>query len=315
MFYVRPGSRLRDLRHAIRTTSPSLLYFNSLFSPWYTTLPLGLGRLLHAGIPMLLAPRGECSPGALRLSATKKSLFLQLSRLVGVHRRVTFHASTVVEADEIKRVFPNAPIAVAPDTPSPPIAELPSVQPKSAGSLRICFLSRVTPKKNLAYAIERLRELRGQVSLDIYGFIDDQDYWDRCSALIKGLPANMTVEYRGILRPEDVQATLARYDLFLLPTLGENFGHVFMEALSAGVPIVISDRTPWRDLPRERTGWDLPLEDPSSFDLVLREAVEWDEQERNARRLACRAYAFRKYAEFANLDAWRAMFTAVGART
>ena len=37
---------------------------------------------------------------------------------------------------------------------------------------------------------------------------------------------------------------------FLLPTGGENFGHAIFEALSCGVPALISDRTPWRDLLR-----------------------------------------------------------------
>jgi hypothetical protein len=52
---------------------------------------------------------------------------------------------------------------------------------------------------------------------------------------------------------------LAEYDLFLFPTLGENYGHVISEALASGCPVVISDQTPWRNLEAEginRNGFD-----------------------------------------------------------
>lgn len=36
------------------------------------------------------------------------------------------------------------------------------------------------------------------------------------------------------------------YDLFVFPTLGENFGHVVIESLSAGTPVFMSNTTPWK---------------------------------------------------------------------
>jgi glycosyltransferase involved in cell wall biosynthesis len=39
---------------------------------------------------------------------------------------------------------------------------------------------------------------------------------------------------------------LHKYDLFILPTLNENFGHSIVESLSVGTPVLISDNTPWR---------------------------------------------------------------------
>jgi glycosyltransferase involved in cell wall biosynthesis len=43
------------------------------------------------------------------------------------------------------------------------------------------------------------------------------------------------------------------YDFFVLPTIGENFGYVFLEALAAGCPLITSDRTPWTTL--RKTHW------------------------------------------------------------
>ena len=35
-------------------------------------------------------------------------------------------------------------------------------------------------------------------------------------------------------------------DLFVFPTLGENFGHVIFESLEASTPVLVSDQTPWK---------------------------------------------------------------------
>ena len=54
----------------------------------------------------------------------------------------------------------------------------------------------------------------------------------------------------------------------------DSFGHVILEALSAGLPVIISDQTPWRDLASKQTGWDLPLEQGDQFIAVLQECID-----------------------------------------
>ena len=46
----------------------------------------------------------------------------------------------------------------------------------------------------------------------------------------------------------------------ILPTHGESFGHIIVEAWAAGCPVLISDRTPWRELREQGVGWDVPLD-------------------------------------------------------
>jgi len=69
---------------------------------------------------------------------------------------------------------------------------------------------------------------------------------------------------------------MGQHDLFFFPTLGENYGHVIMEALMAGCPVLLSDRTPWRNLTAAGVGWDLPLEQPERFSAVLEECIAMD---------------------------------------
>ena len=46
----------------------------------------------------------------------------------------------------------------------------------------------------------------------------------------------MTARYHGALPHSEVDSTLAGYDLFLLPSLGESFGHAIADSLAAGCP-------------------------------------------------------------------------------
>ncbi|MEI6501492.1 MAG: glycosyltransferase, partial [Armatimonadota bacterium] len=126
--------------------------------------------------------------------------------------------------------------------------------------------------------------------LTAYGPREDAAYWAECEAIIKALPDNISVVYGGEVPHEQVPTRLAEHDLMVLPTANENFGHSILEALLAGCPVLISDRTPWRGLQAKGVGWDLPLEDPDGFTRVLQECVDmadarWQALSRAARAL------------------------------
>jgi glycosyltransferase involved in cell wall biosynthesis len=74
--------------------------------------------------------------------------------------------------------------------------------------------------------------------------------------------------------------------------LSENFGHVMVEALSAGCPLIISDRTPWRDLETKHIGWDLPL-DSLKWKETLNRAIEMEADEYETMSKAAREFAVR----------------------
>lgn len=98
--------------------------------------------------------------------------------------------------------------------------------------------------KNLLYALELLSMVSKRVSFDIYGPIEDENYWHKCQRKIKQMPDNMNVSYKGVLVPYDVQKVFGKYDFFLFPAFGENYGHVIAESLLAGTFVITSDQTP-----------------------------------------------------------------------
>ena len=146
---------------------------------------------------------------------------------------------------------------------------MPLGAPKAEGRLRIVFLSRIDPKKNLHFALEVLGRVTTPVDFDIIGPIANEGYWEDCQQLIKALPESCQVRHLGAIPHTIILQTLAAYDLFFFPTQAENNGYVILEALLAGCPVLLSDRTPWRGLEVEGVGRDLPLEVPDAFSATL----------------------------------------------
>ena len=164
---------------------------------------------------------------------------------------------------------------------------------KAVGAARMVFLSRFMRKKNFNWLLEYLREIKGELAIDICGPIEEADYWNEARETIKTLPANISITLKGSVPHDEVGATLMNYHFFILPTLGENFGHVFIEALAAGCPLIISDRTPWRALEEKGVGWDLPLEDPTMWIDALNKCLAMRQDEftkisENARQFAAK---------------------------
>ncbi|MDX1909091.1 MAG: glycosyltransferase [Bacteroidia bacterium] len=277
--YYLSRSQMRPARimRLLRNTQPGCLYINSLFSPWFTLFPLILKRLGLLQVPVVLAPRGMLQAGAMQYKSRKKQLFVSLFRAAGIHRLVRFHATDEQEKQDIHhhlgtkvqvRVIPNIPA-------SPPLR--PATLDKTHGVLRCVFVSRISPKKNLDYLLHELKGFTAQLHLDIVGPVEDVEYQSLCEGIISILPPNVSVTWIGPAEPEAVQAYLQGSHIFVLPTHGENFGHAIYEALAAGRPALISDRTPWRGLAAARAGWDIPLETPDAFRAALVTAAAWDQ--------------------------------------
>lgn len=283
----------RALHGMITSSRYDVLYLNSFFSLCFTIKPLLLRRLgLLPNRPVILAPRGEFSPGALNIKGTKKRLYICVAKYLGVYRDIVWQASSKYEADDIRRHWGgNSRIVVAPDFSGVHSDSLTGRKsPKRPGFLQVVFLSRISEMKNLHFALNQLTGVKGRVQMDVFGPLEDKEYWSKCQGIIKELPDDIKVDYCGELPHDQVADVLSRYDLFFLPTRGENFGHAILEALSAGCPVLISDRTPWRGLLDHKVGWDVPLEDAVLFQKILQECIDMDEERLKTLSISAREY-------------------------
>jgi glycosyltransferase involved in cell wall biosynthesis len=136
-----------------------------------------------------------------------------------------------------------------------------------------------------------LKSVTGKLTIHIWGPIEDKEYWSESLTLIETLPGNVTIESKGPVSHDRVPDTLNDYHYFILPTLGENFGHVYIEALAAGCPVITSDQTPWRDLKRKGIGWDLSLDRPDEWIRAINECIDMDQDRYREHSSRARQYA------------------------
>ena len=180
---------------------------------------------------------------------------------------------------------------------------------KRPGELRLVSMARIAVEKNTLFAIERLRRSAGDITFDLYGPIYDAAYWEQCQQAIAALPPNVRVRHMGVVDPEQVPALLAGYHALFMPSQGENFGHAMAEALATGLPLLISDRTPWRGLAEQRAGWDLPLEDPAAFEQAVDRLARADQATYDAWSEGAFVLGARYLDDHATVERTFAMFT------
>ena len=274
VFYVSPDRlTLFGINKIINSTDYDLLYLNSFFDPVFTFFPLLSHSLMRLNSkPVVLAPRGEFSEGALRLKFLKKYIYIVLSKWIRSYKNITWQASSEDELQDILVTLKveSKHIYIASDIPtkikaSDRISRIYEDNFQNDNAIKVVFLSRIVPMKNLDYALEVLRDVRVDVVFDIYGPQEDVPYWNSCKKIIDKLPDNILCSYCGVVDPDAVVSVFSKYDLLFLPTRGENYGHVIAESLSAGTPVLISDKTPWHNLKSSKLGIELSLDYPDKF--------------------------------------------------
>lgn len=231
-----------------------------------------------------MAPMGSLSPGALKLKRLKKYLFWKLFNFLGLGAPLVWSFSSELEKNDAQRVLHGKNVSeyiLAMDLPRRycDYRALRNGQAKNPGELRILFLSRISKEKNLSYALDLLKNLAGKITFDIYGNVCDENYWSECLFKMKSLPGNITCHYKGAITPNKVVQTFSAYDCFLLPTFGENFGHVIYESLLAGCIPVISDTTPWNEIAHLGCGYVTALDKPRDYAEKIQILVSLEEKE------------------------------------
>lgn len=263
----------RKYEEVIKEINPDVIYLQGLFQN--CIIPCLFLAKKH-NIPVLLAPRGELCAGAFK-KKYKKVPYIIFLKIFGLLNKVHFQSTSEEETEAIMQHLgiTEDRIHFLTNVPSIPKKEYP-VPEKQPGVAKFVFISRIVRKKNLKAAISYFKNIDGDVTFDIYGPIEDKDYWKECQDEIKLLPSNIKVNYCGLVSHDQIHETFSRYHAFLFPTFSENFGHVIAEALSVGCPIIISDQTPWNDVQYIDGGWSIPLDKIENFTSAIKDILYID---------------------------------------
>jgi glycosyltransferase involved in cell wall biosynthesis len=251
------------LHAALSTDTPDIVHHHAL---WLRTLHYAHRAAQAKGAKLVVSPRGMMSPWAWKNHRLRKVLASALIHPGALRAASGWHATSTEEADDIRRLGFTQPICVAPNGVRPPAAD--QLIAAGAGWRERCpmigqrpvalFYSRFHRKK-------RLRELfhlwlaapRGDWVLMLVGLPEEYSIAEVQKWITAAGAEDRVVVHDGTNLPPPYSVA----SLFLLPSHSENFGLVIAEAMAAGVPVVVSDSTPWSAVNADGRGWCVPWAD------------------------------------------------------
>lgn len=262
----------------IEHIKPDIIYINSMYSRKFAIWPLRLADKMD--IKIVLAPRGMLNKGAIEIKKNKKRAFLSYAKTMGWFKKVSWHATSEDELQSIqKNIGKSASTQLAPNLPE--IFEEVDTRNvvKSPGELKLVFLGRISKVKNLHGTLKMLAgwKQEGKVTFDIYGPEEDADYAKQCLSLAKKIN-NIDVRFQGQIPSDEVKKKIAEYHFLISSTSNENYGHAITEAFSVGLPVIISDQTPWKGLPEKGIGFDISLEQENDWHYALTKCLSMNQK-------------------------------------
>lgn len=239
----------------VRDTPARVVHAHGL---WLRPLHYAASAARRQSAALVVAPRGMLEPWALRHRVWKKRLAAALLHPRALDRLAGWHATAAEEADHLRDlpawlrapsaapacVAPNGVAATAPAEAAPARAAWLAAYPNLRDKRVALFYGRFHRKKRVAELIGlwRARPRPGWALL-VAGLPGDHSL-DELARLAGYDPAAPVVVADGSGRP----APYPLAELFLLPSHSENFGQAVAEALAAGVPALVTDTLPWREL-------------------------------------------------------------------
>ena len=250
-----------------RELSFSMIYLNSFFST-LTIFTFFYFSLFHIRKKIVVSPKGELFYGALHShNFIIKRIYIAIFNTF-FSKNVIFHFSSDEELLIANKFINVNKYHIAIDIYER--NEMHTNVTNNKNEFNIIFLSRIDKKKNLLFACNILSKLKLKINFDIYGTIADMQYFNECMNILAENPDFINANYCGVLDKQEVGKTFSKYDLFLFPTKGENFGYVILESLDSGCPIVLSlDNTLWNNLKDKDAGFNISLEDEEDWLIAI----------------------------------------------
>lgn len=246
----------RALRQQVKRFD--LVNIHSIFL-WPTTIAAFWCRRYQ--VPYIIRPAGALDPICLTKSydrwwvslnsRVKKQIYLNTLGRMDLEHASAIHFASQAEMEAARPLNLRAPTFIVPSGVDSSVLEVKSALPQRRerypqlkGKKMVLFLSRLDPKKGLDLLISALGELAGRRK--DFAFVlagsGTKSYEAKVAALVKEQGLGEHTVFVGLVEGKAKWQILREADVFVLPSYRENFGVAVVEAMAAGIPVVISNR-------------------------------------------------------------------------
>lgn len=306
--------RSQGLRRELAAAEADLFHHHAL---WLRTLHYARAAAQRTQRPLVVSPRGMMSRWAWRHHGGRKALARRLIHPGALEAVTGWHLTSAEEEADLRALGFTQPACVAPNGVVPPspgsIAAARShwleVCPELAGRRVALFHSRFHAKKRVLELMALWRRLAPSDWLLLVTGLPEQYTVVQLSALAgDGAGGSRIAVFSGEGRP----SPYAVASLFLLPSHSENFGLSIAEAMAHGVPVAVTDTTPWTGVNARGAGWCVSWESyPAALDAALAESPA----RLAARGAQARAWMETDFSWGRSADRLRSFYETLGAST
>ncbi|MEP1143703.1 MAG: glycosyltransferase [Henriciella sp.] len=247
--------------------------------------------------PLFISPRGMLSKVSLNFSKFKKELAWRYWQKRALSSIACVHATSEMEADEVRDFGITAPVVVIPNgVDLIDLRVFPRNEYSNSRKRRFTYLGRIHPKKGLVRLLRAWALIQDAGLPDIELQICGPDENNHVSELRAFVRSNrlQNVVFLDAKYGDAKWRLLRDSDVFVLPTKNENFGIVVAEAMSAGIPSIVTKGAPWQELNSLNLGWWVDQTDQAISEAILA-ASRTPIAELESMGKKCRVHAAKNY--------------------
>ena len=189
------------------------------------------------------SPHGMLMPQALKIKKLKKQIALKIYQ-----KKILDHCDKIIvnsnlEKKFLKKLSNNKNISIVPHGIN--INQKYFFKRNKNAKVKFLFYSRIHPIKGLLQLVDiwSKSKVLKKINLHIYGNVEDQIYFNKIKSLITN-----NIRYLGALNSVNKYQLMKKYDVLIYPSYSENFGIIILEALNAGLYVLVRENLPWKSL-------------------------------------------------------------------
>ena len=263
-----------QLKKCVASLNPDIVNIHGYGTLLSLEIAIILKKIIDVQAPVVLTPHYDPLN---HNTFAGKHFSKQYDALVGTRFfKITDYVISIssFEAKNIQNVFhfPSEKMTIIPHGVDKIVADM-HMQKKGANTINILYAGYLLEYKGVQDIMKALHELIHNRSITTVKLtiIGEGDYKQDLSALSKKLKVSSFIVWKPFMPHDKLLVELERADILLLLSRTEGYGIIVAEALSRGVPAIVTRRTALEEFTNELGcfGVDCPPNPAEVADLIL----------------------------------------------